>query len=58
MRVKVKVSKLFTYCTQIMHCELQALVNTLKEGCVNNGISLNAVFERNEERTECKISKW
>ena len=43
-------------------CELQALVTTLKEGCENNGLSLNAnktkvlILERDEERTECKIS--
>ena len=38
------------------------LVSTLKEGCKNNGLSLNAskkkvlVFERNKERTECKTN--
>ena len=43
-------------------CELQALVTTLKEGCEYNGLSLNTnktkvlIFERDEERTECKIS--
>ena len=37
-------------------CELQAWVTTLKEGCENNGLSLNPsktkvlVFERNYER--------
>ena len=42
--------------------ELQALVTTLKEGCENNGLSLNTnktkvlVFERNEEITEFKVS--
>ena len=42
-------------------CELQAFVTTLKGGYENNGLSLNAnktrvlIFERNEERTECKI---
>ena len=42
--------------------KLQALVTTLKEGCEHNGISLNVnkikvlIFERDEERTECKIS--
>ena len=41
---------------------MQALVTTLKEGCENNGLSLNVnitmvlVYEINEERTECKIS--
>ena len=47
-----------------LECELRALVTTLEEGCENNdiGLSLNVskttvlVFERNEERTECKIS--
>ena len=43
-------------------CDLQALVTNLKEGCQNNGLSLNAnktnvlIFGRDEERTECKIS--
>ena len=43
-------------------CELHALVTALKEGCENNGLSLNAsktkvlIFEKNEEKTECKIS--
>ena len=43
-------------------CELRALVTTLKEGCEYNGLSLNVnktkvlIFERDEERTECKIS--
>ena len=43
-------------------CGLQALVTTLKEGYENNGLSLNTsktkvlVFERNEEKTKCKIS--
>ena len=43
-------------------CELRALVTTLKEGCEYNGLSLNAnktkvlIFERDEERTECRIS--
>ena len=43
-------------------CELQALVTSLKEGCECNDLSLNVnktkalVFERVEERTECKIS--
>ena len=43
-------------------CELQALLTTLKEGCENNSLSLNKnktkvlIFERNKERTECKIS--
>ena len=43
-------------------CELQALVTTLKEECENNGLSLNTnktkvlVFERDQERTGCKIS--
>ena len=42
-------------------CELQALVTTLKGGCEYNRLSLNAnktkvlVYERDEERTECKI---
>ena len=42
-------------------CELQ-LVTTLKEGCENNGLSLNSsntkvlVCEKNDERTEFKIS--
>ena len=42
-------------------CELQVLVSTLKEVYENN-LSLNTkktkvlVFERDEERTECKIS--
>ena len=42
--------------------ELQALVTTLKEKCENSGLSFNVnktkllVFERIEERTECKIS--
>ena len=43
-------------------CELQALVTTLKDGCEYNDLSLNMnrtrvlIFERYEERTECKIS--
>ena len=43
-------------------CELQALVTTLKEGCENNSLNLNAsktkvlLFERNEENSEYKIS--
>ena len=43
-------------------CELQALVTTLKEECEYNDLSLNVnktrvlTFERDEERTECKIS--
>ena len=43
-------------------CELQALVTTLKEGCENNRLRLNTnktkglVFERDEERSECKIN--
>ena len=42
--------------------ELQALVTTLKEGCKNNSLSLDAskmkvlVFEKHEERTDCNIS--
>ena len=43
-------------------CELQALVTTLEEECNYNGLSLDASktmaiqFEKNEEKTECKIS--
>ena len=46
----------------LSECELQALVTIQKEMCENNGLSLNAyktkvlVFERDKERTECKIS--
>ena len=42
--------------------EWQALVTTLKKGCESNGLSLNAskikvlIFEKNEERTKCKMS--
>ena len=44
--------------------ELHALVTTLKEGCENIGLSLNASktkvleFERSEERAECKVGVY
>ena len=57
------------YCTQThavliasSECELQVLVTILKENCESNSLNLNEnktkvlVFERNEERTECKNS--
>ena len=46
----------------LSECGLRAFITALKEECENNSLRMNAnktkvlVFERNEERTECKNS--